>query len=43
MYRSLRKPLLETIDNLKSLSNRYPWATWAQGAVSAAVLAKLNF
>lgn len=43
MYRSLRKPLLETIENLKKLSDRYPWASWAQGAVSAAVLAKLNF
>ena len=43
MYRSLRKPLLETINNLKKLSNKYPWATWAQCAVSAVVLGKLNF
>lgn len=38
LYKSLRGPINETLANLKKLDNKYPWAVYARGAVSALFL-----
>lgn len=38
LYQHLRGPINETLANLKKLDNKYPWAVYARGAVSALFL-----